>query len=149
MQLNKNYKILIGFIASYAVLFALQALKWTGSWGNTPTYYLLPIPGFFLMYYLSGWIGEYFEAKFHKHPAFAALIVILLVLGFYIALTFFYHNNFTLSGQSYVDAFSPAMEKTNSVFWNELKESTFLMFALSVLFGWITYYFIERKKTNA
>lgn len=140
---KKYARVAVLFIISYAVLYALSALNILGQW-NSLMYYLMPVPGFFLAYLGLDWFDEYFNFKTTSAKgfiAFAVVFFIVAVIAYYIALVFYYQNNVFLSslgqGQqpALFDTIAQAADYVNTLFWTELKQSAYLVFALAAILG--------------
>jgi len=176
-DLDEWKKALIAFVLSYALLFALQALLSgfgiLGSWSNNITFYLYPIPGFFFAYLSIDWIAEFFETKIVKKPWFVIIFIILALLAWHVALTFYFQNNIVLElrqNQQYLNGgeiqFSaackiPALQEgmtrnetlesfgiahclTAQDFVNQFKASAYLVFILSAILGWASNLLIRK-----
>lgn len=116
MLSNNQLKIVFVFIVSYVVLFFLGALSnITGmhNWGGFSNifridymYYLLPIPGFFMMFFLIDWIEEFFETRFTRTIWFPLMLLVMSVIAFYIASFWLFCNlnNYSLSENSFCSA---------------------------------------------
>lgn len=110
MALKEWHKVLIAFVITYIVLFALQALLSgigiLGAWANNPSFYLLAIPGFFLAFFATEWIEGFFETGIVKKSWFVILILVLALLAWWMALAFYFQNNIALelkSNQTYIN----------------------------------------------
>ncbi|MDO8647149.1 MAG: hypothetical protein Q7R70_01905 [Candidatus Diapherotrites archaeon] len=185
VELKEWQKVAIAFAITYIALFAAQALLSGNSiisaWANNPTFYLIPIVGFFFAYFAVGWIEDYFELKDGQdyagywkffHPKnkqtrtlqFLIIVIILGLLAWFVAISFYMQNNVSLelrSNQQYIDGqelqFSQACKinalegnsKRNAffdsfgvsnclaggMFVDQLKASPYLIFIIAIIFG--------------
>lgn len=174
-ELDEWKKALIAFAISYAILYALQAVLGSfglRQWNNNPTFYIMPIVGFFFAYLSIDWIAEFFETSFVKKPWFVIVFLIIALLAWHAALTFYMQNNVVLelkSNQQYqqggalqfseackilegqkrnetLDSFGIASCLTGEKFWNELKASAYLVFIIAAVFGWAASLMIKEKQ---
>ncbi|HIH21057.1 MAG: hypothetical protein J4478_04145 [Candidatus Diapherotrites archaeon] len=177
-ELKEWQKVAIAFAGSYILLFALQALLsgagLLGSWENIPTFYLLPIPGFFFAYLAVEHAAGFFETDFIKKPWFVIIFLIMALLAWHVALVFYTQNNISLSlqqNQQYLDGeelqfstncklskLSEGAERNLTwdsfrvshcliaeQYWQQLKTSAYLVFILSAILGWASSILIKKK----
>ncbi len=101
--MKKWQRTLVYFAVSYALLFMLQFILVSSgtlaSWGRTPTFYLMPFAGFFLVFFglkeLEGILNIDFAKKSLGTLAIVGFIVLFL-LAWHVALSFYFQNNFFL-----------------------------------------------------
>jgi len=180
--LKEWQKLAIAFIASYIILYALQALlsgngimaAWNSGNYWIPTFYIMPIVGFFFAYYATEWAEEYFETKYAKHPAMLVLFIIAALLAWHIALTFYFQNNVALSLESnqqyingdavqfsetckiaaleggkrnaFLDSFGIAGCLAGESDWSQLNNNPYLIFIIAAAFGWTANWVLSEKR---
>jgi len=69
---------------------------------NSLMYFLLPIAGYVLAFFLVGWWNGYFETKEAATLAFPILLIIVLFLGYFINLSFYVGESAALNSNSTV-----------------------------------------------
>lgn len=184
-KLKEWHKTAIAFIASYAILYALQALfsgsGILGAWNSgqywIPTFYIMPIAGFFFAYYAADWLEGFFETKYAKHPAALAAFIIIALLAWHVALTFYFQNNVALaltdnqqylngeavqfsegckaaasdSGKrnAFLDSYGIGSCLASESYWGQLKDNPYLIFVIAAALGWTANWALsERKKKH-
>jgi len=65
-------------------------------------YFIAPLAGFVLAYFAIRWFNEYFETNEASSLLFIPLIIVVLILGYYINLSWYYGEMATLSTNSQV-----------------------------------------------
>ncbi len=141
------------FLLSYAILYLLSFIL--HSW-ESPFYFLLPVPGFFLAYIFSSKIENFLQ---YRNPyVYAIGILILGIIAYYINLHWYYYNMYYL-----MIGRNPQLEKLgmnfgiylyggklengqyfNGIgfdFFNHLKNEPFIVFLLSAVLGYAAYKF--------
>ncbi len=131
-----------------------------GKW-DSPMYFLLPIPGFFLMYYLTDWLDEFFELNDDFHNKLFVLVFWILVLaGYAISLLWYYYNFYVLTLNNYAQLKEIGLSFTQYLFggqlsngqtyggtgfnyWGELKNSAYLVFCIAAFLAWISRKFVK------
>lgn len=119
---------------------------------DSPMYYLLPIPAFFLMYYGTDWIESYFELSEFEKKAFPYVFWIVAIISYYIVLMWYYFNIYQLTlasnailQQEGISFFTYLYGGTirgevfsglQFDFWQKFTTSPFLVFALASFLGW-------------
>lgn len=171
-------KISFVFFVSYFVLFFLSSLSnITGLRGWGPFgdifridyfFYLIPIPGFFMIFLLIDWIEEFFESKFTRTIWFPLLFFVLGFIAFYIASFWYFCNIFSSSDASFCSSngstqtfsFLSANAPSKNIVLNFLSnglpfsgilspflssnivriflESAFIVFLLAGILGWLS-----------
>jgi hypothetical protein len=128
-------------------------------WGNSPMYYLVPIPGFFLMYYLIDWMEGYFKFSETEKKFFPVVFWLLVISSYFLVLMWYFHNMYQLSLSA-----NPALVEQEITFWiymfggiikdgsfwvgsqfnfwYQLKNSAFLVFSLAAFLGWASRKFV-------
>ncbi|GEM_PF-2029627 len=114
MDLNNSLKVMFIFLASYFFLFLLSVFNSStgfSGWNISSDlsrlgffYILIPIPGFFIMFFLFDWIEEFFETRFTRTFWFPLLIFVLGVVAFYIAVFWYFCNILSLNEGSFCSA---------------------------------------------
>ncbi|MBI4044897.1 MAG: hypothetical protein HY392_04260 [Candidatus Diapherotrites archaeon] len=176
--MNRDNALKIGFvfIVSYVFLFVLSSLSdLTGfrKWGLTTDifrldymYALLPVAGFFFMFFLVDWIESFFETRFTRTPWFGVFVLVMGIVAFYIASFWFFCNVFGFStneacgqqgAKNTLEYLSANADTRNVIigflsglpgvgpffgsflgtnFFRLFLESAFVLFLLSAVFGW-------------
>jgi len=147
------------FVISYLIVYALSllsrllvdplqgtvleqvipALKWA-EWVS-PMYFLMPIVGFFFVYFAVEWAKEHFESGIPESIIFPPLFTVFFIAAFWIAV-FFFHLPNALAGYPVNICFPSCFGATggaNLDYWHELKHSAFWLFYLAGLLGWASY----------
>ncbi|MFH1256126.1 MAG: hypothetical protein V1494_02430 [Candidatus Diapherotrites archaeon] len=145
MNRNDAAKIIVLFLVFYALLYLLPLIfnsfnlglsmhdwGWTGKLDQLDyMFFLIPISGFFFMYFLLDWVNEYFETKAAYSIWMPLLLILISVIAYYFAISCYISNAAQLSGQKvgyclYFDFdFLPM-----------LLDSAFLVFVLAAVCGW-------------
>lgn len=127
--------------------------EWT-----SPTYWLLPLAGFFAVYFLISYIKKEFETSFSERVFFPIFFFFISMLAFYLNLFFFYMSS--VPGKR---LFICLMDCQNTIqqlkvsgiqnvflieFFPQLKTSAFFAFVLAGLFAWLTYYLMKQLKAK-
>ncbi|MBU0662805.1 hypothetical protein KJ891_05055 [Candidatus Micrarchaeota archaeon] len=140
MELNRALKVIFIFIATYVALYVLSIFTPLGDWGTFKgilmfnyTYYLIPIPGFFLMYFLPPWYNKYFETNTANSPFFPLAFLAISIPAYYVSLFWYYKNVADLSG----------ITEFNFDFVNIFLSSAYLVFVLAGLGGWAARAFVD------
>lgn len=132
---SKNLKVLFVFVVVYIALYVLSILTPLQQWNFTfdfgsldYTLFLLPVPGFFFVYFLIPWIRE--ELAFGKTFIFSFPIILLVggFLAFYLAAFYFFGNQAFLSN---VD-----LSAFNIDYFDLFVKSSFIYFILAGIGGW-------------
>jgi len=157
MNKERAAKIIVLFIVFYAVLYFLPYLtplhKWD-FWGITRadyTFFLIPIPGFFFLYFLIDWIDKFFETESGHTPVLPLIFVILSFIAFYAQLYFYWGNFASLQGGStkviiWLFSQPTATECAGNIcldYFNYLVSSAFLVFVFAGIFGWLSHMIAE------
>ena len=126
---------------------------------DSPMFMLLPIPGFFFMYYLVDWMEDYFKFSEAEKKWFPVIFWIVALLAYAVVLLWYFANLYTLSldsnpqwrelGVTYSHylfggklADGSTFNGINFNYWNHLKNSPYLVFCLSAFFGWVSRKFV-------
>ncbi len=153
---NRNVIAAFLFVLGYGLLFSLgMANKAIGEMVNeipfaniflpvpeftSPMYFLLPVVGFFLMFFLIDWINDYFEKK----PGFSVLLPVLFLAlsmaAFYIAIFWYIGNYAQLAGRVMT------LDEATRLFFMRWRTSAFYLFVLSGLLGWVSRVALEKIK---
>ncbi len=148
--LNKSVVLFVLFLFSYGVLFALSAvrdavesavgkipvLNWFLPFPpfDSPMYFLLPVVGFFFIYFIVDWVNEYYETRFALSPWFLLLFVAVALVAFYISLFWLFAEYARYQGKAF-----PEFD-----FWGELKGSAYYLFVFAGVLGWVSKKIIEK-----
>jgi hypothetical protein len=145
------------------IFWPFQALVNTflplAQWGNSPMFYLLPVPGFFLMYYLIDWMEDYFKFTENEKKYFPAVFWVLGVLAYFLVLIWYFHNMYQLSLSA-----NPSLSEQEVNFWvymfggtlkdgshwqgsginlwHYFRDSPFLVFMLGAFLAWVSRKFV-------
>ena len=128
-------------------------------WDKSPMFYLVPIPGFFLMYYLIDWMENYFKFSEREKKYFPLVFWLLVISSYFVVLMWYFHNMYQLSL-----AANPALVEQEVSFWTYMfggllkdgsywggsqfnfwyyfKTSAFLVFSLAAFLGWVSRKFV-------
>lgn len=107
---------------------------------NSPMYLLMPVAGFFLMFFLIDWTNKFFNSRQGFSPLLPVLFFMLSLLAFYIAIFWYIGNYAQLSGSAL------KIEDANNLFATRLKESAYYIFVLSALLGWVSRFALDKIK---
>ena len=125
--MNKKIKnhllIALLFVVSYVISQGLIKLLSPSNYFKSPMYILLPIVGFFAMFYFTPIIQDYIQ--YHNTYVFAIVFLILGVLAFYLATYMFFWNSLGILNDRAV----------SYPFWKIFFESIFLEFIVSGITG--------------
>ena len=129
--------VLVLFLISYGLVFGLGSAvfnKW-----DSPMHWLVPIPAFFLAYWLFGWIEREFGIS-ERSFLWPVLIVVLGGLAFFLAHLLYWCNGLTDIGAENTSCsgkgFSAAMNLIATQ-WSELVvRDAFFYFLIMVLLAW-------------
>jgi len=120
-----KWKLILFFLISVIVSLVLEKIITPDNFAKSPMYWLLPIVGFFGMYYISKPVMEYMKIK-NKYW-FTAIFVGIALVAFYIMLFIYFWNvQYILSQQS-----------IHYPFIKLLIQSAYLEFIIGILFGGI------------
>ena len=120
-----KWKLILFFLISVIVSLVLEKIITPDNFAKSPMYWLLPIVGFFGMYYISEPVMEYMKIK-NKYW-FTAIFVGIALVAFYIMLFIYFWNvQYILSQQS-----------IHYPFIKLLIQSAYLEFIIGILFGGI------------
>ena len=128
-------------------------------WGNSPMFYLLPVPGFFLMYYLIDWMEDHFKFGETEKKYFPLVFWLLAIVSYFLVLMWYFHNMYQLSLSAnpalveqevsfWIYMFGGTLKDgaywggSQFNFWHYLKDSPFLVFVLAAFLGWISRKFV-------
>lgn len=80
-------------------------------------YWFAPIAGFVIGYFVLQWYTEYYDSKFAIGPWFVVLLVLALLLGYYINLTWYYGESARLNSRNgvSVDLYFCVSETTDAL----------------------------------
>ena len=182
-ELKEWHKVAIAFIVSYIILYVLQALlsgagiltSWNSGNYWIPTFYIMPIVGFFFAYYATEWAEGFFETKLAKNPAILVLFIIAALIAWHVALTFYFQNNASLAlaiNQQYINGDAIQFSETCKIAalsdsgkrnafmdsfgignclagesdWNQLKNNPYLTFMIAAAFGWAANWVLSEKR---
>lgn len=154
--------LLLLFLISYGIAYAFSGLGEflknipiiglffpMHSW-DSPTYFLLPIAGFFLFFLGIEWINETFHTKFAESGFFPAVFFFFSLIAYWVAV-FFYYINIKFAGRDYIVCVFDCENLRNSLlpkiqeglafinFWDELKISVFMYFVIACILGWASF----------
>ena len=130
----KIAKILLFFLASYALMYGLGLVTPLGEWPVKDAtlgkadymIFLLPIAGFFLSYITINWMDSFFEKKIGNSPIYPATIIVLGISAYYISLWFWFGNVAALGGSGEFD------------FWKLFINSHYIYFLIAALLAWVS-----------
>jgi len=133
----------------------------------SPMFFVMPIAGFFFIFFIIDWANRYFNTKHALNPIFILLFFFLCFFAFYVAL-FWYNNNYAeMANQKLLicvsdnigGPFATCNDITNSLieqgkfnefmivdFWQRLHGNAFMLFAWAGVFGWVTRFAIGKIK---
>ncbi len=132
---SDNLKVLVVFVLVYAALFVLGIISPLQDWNFTfdfgrldYTLFLLPIPGFFFIYYLIPYLRN--ELGFGQAfiYAFPAIYIIACYLAFYTGVFYFYGN------QAFLNNVDISVFQLD--YFSMFIDSSFIYFMLAGLGGW-------------
>ncbi len=139
---NQRMKVLFLFGLTYALLFALAVATPLRDWEYNGSLFrmdwlafLLPLPVFFLMYLLVGWLDKYFGNKTGHSPWIPVLLFALGLMAWYVVLFWYYKNVADLGG-------APTVQFD---FFGKLFDSHYPEFLLSAFGGWVARFIVDRK----
>jgi len=143
------------FILSFGVLYALGTMHQLFSGVSqlpilelflpvpqmsSPMYFLMPVAGFFLIFFLVEWVNKFFNSRAGFLPILPALLLLLSMLAFYIAI-FWYIGNYTqLAGRQL------SIDEANRLFVGRFKASAYYLFVLAGILGWAARTSLEKIK---
>ena len=150
---NRNIKAFAGFLVVYALLFALSQFgKGSGllDWLQPKGFdlyrldyalWLMPISGFFLVYFALAWAKT--EAGFGKYfnYVFPVLYFIVSYSAFYAAVFYYQMNNAffaNINFSKFVETINPTIN-----YWGFFLNSSFIYFALAGIGAWLVRFLIE------
>ena len=107
---------------------------------NSLLFILMPVAGFFFMFFLVDWINNFFQSNTGFSPIVPALFFGLSLLAFYIALFWYIGNYAQLQGGVLT------IQDANVLFGTRFKHSGYYLFMLSGLFGWASRRILEEIK---
>jgi len=166
---DRPLKLLVLFVVGYIILYFLPGI--TGAfdflpsmhpWGDLSVgfgnldymFFLIPVPGFFLIYLLIGWMDEYFNTEFGHSLWFPIVFFLMAILAFYVAIFWQNCNLYTLNpsiGGSVIpftgcssEAAGKLLPLLTAQFGELLKESAFLIFVLAGILGWASKMILEK-----
>ena len=127
-KIKFNLKAIIWFLIAIIVTYAMIYLLTPGDFFKSPMYMLLPLVGFFVMFYITEYIMKYIHLK-NKY-VFLGIFIILGIISYYLAIFFFYWNIIALNN-------IPAKELFKFVFGNTslILTTAFLEFIVAGAFG--------------
>jgi hypothetical protein len=121
-----KWKPIILFIITMIITLGLEKLITPDNFLKSPMYLLLPIVGFFAMYYLTKPIMNYMKIK-NKY-LFIGIFIIVALAAFYIMLFIYFWNIQAILGHTTI-SFN---------FLKYLKDSAYLEFLISCILGGIS-----------
>lgn len=131
--MNENYKLAIGFVLSYLILYLLSFFNTFPDFSSI-LYYLGPIPMYFIAYYTFSYLQKETNFKFNE-PYVGFLLLVILWLGFWMAFRVYYGNIASLNGMNYATFYVNA----NLDIFRSLMSMPYIYMALSFFFGWIMF----------
>jgi len=159
MNLRDASKLIVLFVVTYIILFFLPAITKAinpgfalHDWGFTLnpsmldyTFYLMPLIGFFFIFFLIDWANDYFKTSAASSIYFPLLFVVLSFIAFYVQLYWYYSNLSSLAAaQGQTVATTEFFE-----FWAVLRDSAFLVFIFSGLGGWLSHKAMQSVSESA
>lgn len=137
-KLSDNIKILILFVISYAILYFAQQAELIAKY-IAPSFYLMPIVGFFFAYMVMEWIDKINQSTI-GHTIYTPIIFIALsYLGFFVAAGIYYMNIYAINNLPI--SFMEYWLGPKGVEFNLFKvmaNSFFFVFMLSAILGWVS-----------
>ena len=129
-------------------------------------YWFAPIAGFIFAFYAINWWNNYFESKEATSIIFPILLIVILLFGFFINVSWYYGESATLNSRNGVQvSLYPCFDQDVSVcqtvvqklnqeyasqnkgstitqfmvvdYWSELRQSIFLTFILGAIAAWV------------
>ncbi len=127
-KIKFNLKAIIWFLIAIIITYGMIYLLTPGDFFKSPMYMLLPLVGFFVMFYITEYIMKYIHLK-NKY-IFLGIFIVLGIIAYYLAIFFFYWNIITLNN-------IPAKELFKFVFGNTslILTTAFLEFIVAGAFG--------------
>jgi len=173
---NELIAIFFLFIIFYALLYFLSLIGNSlkdipllnfifplNAW-DSPTFFLIPIAGFFLIFILIDWIKDYFNSNISFSWVFPVAFIILCLLAFYVNLFFYFYPSFQKAflaicvldesscnnwQQSLVQKYES--QGTPVVFiryWSEFKSNAFPYFMFAGVFAWLSHFILRKLKAS-
>lgn len=158
--------LLILFAFSYALLYAFTFFSFLsnipilnlifplGVW-DSPMYWLLPIVGFWFVYFGITWFNSEFSSEFASKWIFPIIYFIISLIAFYINL--FMYLVGSVSGREIIVCLFDCDAIRNSImqagnpqnyvvmdYWPTLKTSVFLAFLLAGIFAWLSIFILNK-----
>ena len=134
---RKDIKIIILFAVFYAIIYFIGLITPLEDW-NSPMFFLIPFPAFFLMYYAIDWFNEFYETNLANTVFFALGFVIASFIAYYIVLWWYFGNISQLNNNTPIPY----------DFWEFLRYDAFVVFIFFSLAGWLTRLIIRRTDEN-
>ena len=104
-------------------------------------YWLLPIAGFFTIYFIADWINDYFKKELGHSPWIPLVFIILCFAAFYIASFWYWCNGFSMQSEPISACNSTgsqrAAELLANTFTDLFRDSSFNGFMIGGLLGWL------------
>ncbi len=150
LDLQAIGKIAVLFLISYGLLY-LVSFQFFQKW-DSPMYFLPPIVGFFVLYFLLDWGDEFFETDALHQWYLPVILVLLALLAEYITLFWYYGSLASMSSKPFDITFGindPQVlnaDKLSIGFVSQFKLSAFLPFFLACLLGWLSHLIIDKTQ---
>jgi hypothetical protein len=175
-EVKKNRRtsaMVLLFLVSYAVLYALtffskflseipvlNALIPTAPW-DTATFFMLPVVGFFGIYYLIEWGGNFFKTTFFAKVFFPITFLFSSLLSVFISILFLFMPASIATGRKIIlCAFDCTTLQQSYIvsgqagsiiffeFWPMFVQSSFIYFMYAGLLGWVSYKIIKKLESQ-
>jgi len=123
-----NYSLIIWFVITIIISYLLIYLITPGDFFKSPMYMLLPVVGFFGMYYFTEYVLKYMALKNKYH--LLIMFVIVGIVSYFLAIFFFYWNIINLNDMPMKELFKFLFNNYDLFF-----KSAFLEFIISGAIG--------------
>lgn len=144
MKLNDYLKLIFLFAFFYIVLVLLWKFTDFFDWNNDPMFWIMPIAGFFLVYLVIDYIDNMFDINFSHTIFFPLAFFALCLISFYIVLVWHLGNGLVLQGAPLSTLFDELNKDWFKRYFEYLRDSAFIIFALSGVFGWLSHVIMEK-----
>lgn len=105
-------------------------------WQISMMHLLLPLIGFWMIFFLVDWMEKFFEEKYAKSIAFPIAFFLVSLAALYVAVYWMAIESSVLRG----------LTEVSFDFWTELQQSAFYLFVIGGLFGWLSRVIVEKIK---
>jgi len=147
---SNQFKVLAIFIVTYVVIFLLGNFTSVKNWNVTNFFQadymaiLIPIPAFFLTYFLMGWAEKTLETRAMHRIMFIPTLIITAIIAYWVQLRWYYWNIEILNLDRGIEVayiisidFPCTSQGVTICFWEFFIVSHFLLFLLGMIGGWV------------